>query len=209
MTMSGLYQKFSGICGLLAGVAGLLYLLLFILLKNPAALFPSIALLAVGLLSSAVFVGLYYHVRNADEGFALWGLLLGMGGAGGAAIHAAFDLSNNLHPPEVAFGYANPIDPRGFLTFAVTGVALMVLSGLILRGKTLPRRVGYLGLFTGGLLILLYLSYLIILDATNPLVLLLVIVSGILQPVWFLWLGWTFIQAKALAPLTQSKSRLR
>jgi hypothetical protein len=34
---------------------------------------------------------LYQRVRATDEGFALWGLLLGVGGASGAAIHAAFD----------------------------------------------------------------------------------------------------------------------
>lgn len=199
--MSAAYQRFSGVCGLLTGVSGLCYLILFIALKNPAALLPSIALLAVGLFASAVLVGVYQRVREVDAGFALWGLLLGVGGAGGAAIHAAFDLSNNLHPPVAPFDYASPIDPRGFLTFAVTGLAIIVFSRLILRGDGLPRAVGYLGLFLGGLMILLYLVYLILFDATNPLLQLLILLAGLVQPLWYLGLGWAFLQDKHLSPL--------
>jgi hypothetical protein len=198
--MSSSYQKFSGICGILAGAAGLLYLALFVMLKNPAALLPALCLLAVGVLSSAVIVALYQRLRGEDEGFALWGLLLGVGGAGGAAIHAAFDLSNNLHSPAAPFGYANPVDPRGFLTFAVTGLAAVVLSWLILRSKAFPSSAGYLGVLSGVLLILLYITYLTILNPLNPLVLFLVLFSGFIQPVWYIWIGWLLYQAEARLP---------
>jgi hypothetical protein len=133
-----------------------------------------------------------------NEEFALLGFLLGIGGAGGATVHAAFDLNNNLHPPQVPFGYANPIDPRGFLTFVITGLALIILSWLILRDRKLPTPVAYIGFVLGGLQVLLYLAYLILFDAANPLVLVLVIATGLLQPVWYLWVGRVFLQRKTV-----------
>lgn len=198
--MSSSYQKFAGVCGMLTGAAGLLYLVLFVVLRNPAALLPALALLCVGIFSSVVLVAVYHLIRGVDESFALWGLFLGLGGAGGAAIHAAFDLSNNLHPPAALFGFANPVDPRGFLTFAVTGLAVALFSWLIVLRGVLPRLVGYLGLFTGLLLILLYIAYLTILNATHPIVFLLVLLSGILQPIWYLWIGWWLLQGIASGP---------
>ncbi len=197
--MSSLYSRFAGLLGVLAGICGLLYLVSFLVLQNPAALIPSLALLLVGIFASATLVGLYERVREVDEGFALWGLLLGIGGAGGAAIHSAFDLSNNLHPPATPFAYASPVDPRGFLTFAAAGLAALVLSWLLLRGNILSRGVAYLGILSGALLVLLYLAYLIFLNATNPIVLVLILASGIVQPVWYLWLGWSLWQGESTA----------
>ncbi len=184
------YQKFAGVCGIVAGIAGLVYLISFFILGNPAALLPAVALLLAGFFTTAALVGVYQRVHEANKGFALWGLILGLAGALGAAIHSAFDLSNALHPPATPFSYASPIDPRGFLTFAIAGLALIVLAWLITQGSTLPRALGYLGIVVGILLVLLYLAYLILLNATNPIVLILIIVSGLAQPIWYLWLGW-------------------
>ncbi len=175
--------------GILAGIAGLAYLVLFFVLKNPAALLPALSLLVVGSCASATLVAVYHRVRKVDEGFALWGLLLGIGGAGGAAIHAAFDVANNFSPPKTPFDYASPIDPRGFLTFAVAGLAAIALSWLIARGRVFSRALGYFGILSGGLLIALYLAYMIILNALNPIVLVLVVLSGLAQPIWYLWLA--------------------
>jgi hypothetical protein len=201
------FSKFAGLYGILAGVAGLAYLVLFVALKNPGATLPSLALLLVGIFVSATIVALYQRVRDVDDGFALWGLLLGVGGAGGAAIHAAFDLSNNLHPPAAPFGYASPVDPRGFLTFGVAGLGALVISWLLLRGGIFSRAVAYLGILSGALLILLYLAYLLTLNATDPIVLSLIFASGIAQPIWYLWVGWLLWQGSVTAPARASSMR--
>lgn len=205
--MSMSFTKFGGLLGMLAGIAGILYLVFFIALKNPAALPAALSLLLVGIFASATLVALYQRLKDEDEGFALWGLLLGIGGAGGAAVHSAFDLAGNLHPPTTPFDYASPVDPRGFLTFAVAGLAAIVLSWVIIRGGALSRSLGYLGILSGILLILLYVAYMVILDATNPLVLVLVLLTGIIQPVWYLWLGWALYQTPASAPAMKAKAR--
>lgn len=183
------FERFGGLMALVAGIAGLIYLFSFLAFGDPAALVPAVALLIVGVCASAALVAVYQRVKAVEHGFALWGLLLGLGGAGGAAIHSAFDLSNNLHPPTTRFDFASPIDPRGFLTFGVAGLAIIVLSALIVRGRVLSRGIGYLGLLSGILLIGLYLAYLIILNAANPLLPALILAAGIAQPIWYLWLG--------------------
>ncbi len=138
--------------------------------------------------------GLNQHLRTVDEGYALVGLLFGIGGALGASVHAAFDLANSLHPPTSPFDYASPVDPRGFLTFVAAGLAILIFSGQIKHSSLLPRGLGILGWVSGGLLILLYVAYLTILNASNPVVLILVLAAGILQPVWYLWAGWRLWQ---------------
>ncbi len=52
--MSRTYQKFAGVLGIIAGLAGLAYLGLFVALKNPAALPAALALLIVGLCASDI-----------------------------------------------------------------------------------------------------------------------------------------------------------
>lgn len=124
----------------------------------------------------------------------MWGWLLAVAGAGGAAIHGAFDLSNNLHPPATVCGYPNAVDPRGFLTFGLAGIGTIVISWLLLRGAILQRGAAILGIVSGALLVALYVVYLLLLDPTNPLVIALVVATGVIQPIWNLWVGWLIWQ---------------
>jgi hypothetical protein len=197
--MSTEFQKFAGLLGLLAGVSGLLYLVFFIFLRNSSPPLSALWLLLLGLLSTATLVGLYHRLSPADEGFALWGLLLGVAGTGGAALHGAYDLANALHPASAALPGPFPADPRGFLTFAVAGLAVVVFSWLLLRRAVFTALVAYLGLLSGVLLIALYLAYMVILNATNPVVLALILVTGVLNPIWYLWVGWLLWQGRAPA----------
>lgn len=80
----------------------------------------------------------------------------------------------------------NQIDPRGFLSFGMTGIGVLLLSWLMMRGQQLPRGLALLGLVSGIFLIALYLERLIILDASHPVVLFTAAVSGfILCPAWY------------------------
>jgi hypothetical protein len=58
------FERFGGWMAVLAGIAGLGYLLSFLATGNPAALIPSLALLLVGLFASAAVVALYRRVRR-------------------------------------------------------------------------------------------------------------------------------------------------
>lgn len=96
-----------------------------------------------------------------------------------------------LHPYTVAEANApSAIDPRGLLTFGASGIGLWVFSWLILRSTSLPRGLGYLGYLVAALQIVLYLGRLIVLEATNPVIVVPALLAGfIVTPIWYVWLG--------------------
>jgi hypothetical protein len=155
------------------------------------AVLSALSLTVVGLLSSSVLIAVYYRLRQTSAPFALWALVLGLAGALGSAVHGGYDLANALNPPRSALGeLPSPVDPRGLLTFGATGVALFVVGWLILRGGRLPRGVGYLAYLSAFLLVVLYLGRLIVLDPSNPVILVPALLSGfVINPALYILLG--------------------
>jgi hypothetical protein len=187
--VSSTYERFAGLCAVLAGVFGFLYSVAFVILRSTSL--SALFLVLAGLVGTAALVAVYARLRATDQSFALWALLLGVVGAMGSVLHGGYDLANALNPPaSVNLDLPSQIDPRGMLTFGVAGLALWVMAWLILRGGQLPRGLGYLGYVTAALLIIIYLARLIVLDATSPLVLVPALLAGfVASPVWYVWLG--------------------
>lgn len=195
------FERFSGLCAMLAGVGGLCYSISFVILSRSApdasALLSPLFLLLGGLLTSAVLPGLYNRLRETEATFALWATLLGVVAALGSAIHGGYDLANAINPPAVSSevqkqlnNLPSQIDPRGLLTFGVAGIALLILAWLIARGGQLPKGLGYLGYVLAALLVLVYLGRLILLQPTNPFLLGAAALAGFLvSPLWYIWLG--------------------
>lgn len=192
------FIRFGGVCAVLAGLVGFLYSLAFIVIaRSNAQLGGSLSALFLtigGLLSSAVMVALYSHFQEGKGGYALWALVLGVIGAAGSAIHGAYDLANAVNVPEsIPTNLANlpsQVDPRGFLTFGVLGLGMIVFAYLIVHSEKLPKNLGYMGYVLGVLLVVIYLARLIILDATNPVIVVTVLITGfIINPIWNIWLG--------------------
>jgi hypothetical protein len=87
-------------------------------------------------------------------------------------------------------GMPHPMDPRGLLTFGMSGLGLAVLAWQSRRSGTLPRNLGTLGMLVGILLVVVYLGRLIILTPTNPLVAIPAAATGfLLSPAFYIWLG--------------------
>jgi hypothetical protein len=191
-TEAGSFERFAGICAILAGVAGLLYAISFVVLKNN--MLSALFLMLGGLLSTAVLTAVYQRIRAVNESASLWMLLLGIGGAFGALLHGGYDLANAINAPGVSSAVMNlpsAVDPRGLLTFGVTGIGVIILAWLIGRGRQFPRGLSYWGYLLGVLLVVLYLGRLIILDPQNPLIAVDALVCGfVLNPVWYVGLGW-------------------
>jgi hypothetical protein len=187
--VSDAYQRFAGVCAVLAGAFTLVYSIAFIVLANVSL--SSLALLASGLLGTVVLVALYERVRIGDASFALWALILAVAGALGAALHGGFDLAGALHPYSPLDANApSAIDPRGLLTFGATGIGLWVFAWLILRSHDFPRGIGYLGYVVAALQIILYLGRLIVLDATSLVIVVPALLAGfVATPIWYVWLG--------------------
>jgi hypothetical protein len=190
------FESFGGLSSILAGSAGFLYAVSFLVVARTAPeagrLWSALFLMLGGLLATAALVALYGRLRATNEPAALWALLLGIAGVMGAAIHGGYDLAAAVHPVQAGASTDAPsqIDPRGLLTFGVTGVALVVIGRLISSGGTLPRSLGSLASLQGALLILLYLGRLIILTPTHPMIVFLALLSGFITgPAWYVWLG--------------------
>jgi hypothetical protein len=198
MNSSNSFQRFGGLCAILAGIFGFLYSLAFIVIARSNAqlggLLASFFLLLGGLSATAALTALFQRVESADNGFVTWGRALAIVGAFGSVIHGGYDLANAIHVPESdplnLANLPNAVDPRGLLTFGIAGIALLIASGLMVRTKALPKNLGYFGYLLGFVLVVIYLARLIILDATNPIVVVTVVITGfILNPLWNIWLG--------------------
>ena len=124
--------------------------------------------------------------------------MLGVAGALGSAVHGGYDLANAINPPPSVPDLPNPVDPRGLLTFGMASLALLVVAWLIVRGGRFPRGLGYLGYVSAVLLLALYLGRLIVLDATNPVILVPALLNGFLiNPLFYLWLGLTLVRGRS------------
>ena len=189
------FGSLGGLCSILAGTAGFLYAVSFLIVAraSPDAgrLWSAVFLTLGGLLSTGALVAVYERLRGANEPAALWALLLGVVGVMGAAIHGGYALAAAVHPFAGASTDApSQIDPRGLLTFGVTGVALVIIGRLISGSGVLPHGLGSLAYLQGALLILLYLGRLIILTPTHPAIVVPAILSGFVAgPAWYIWLG--------------------
>lgn len=186
--MRSTFERFGGYCAVLAGMAGFLYSVAFIILRSDVL--SALFLLLGGLFATAALTALYERLRDTDSTFALWGLIFALAGAIGSAIHGGFDLSNALHPPAAPTDLPNPIDPRGLLTFGFAGIGLFVFSWLILQSARFSKNFGYLGYLSAILMIILYLGRLIVLQATSPVIVIPALLEGFLvNPIWYIWLG--------------------
>jgi hypothetical protein len=200
------FERFGAICAIIAGVAGFLYSLAFVVLARPGTstgemgvTIYSLAQLIGGLATTAVLVVLYDRLREVDHGFSLWGLLVGLVAAFGSAIHGGYTLANIINQPATdPIQQANlpfSVDPRGLMTFGVTGLALFVFSWLMSRSGRFPRALSYLGYALAALMVIIYLGRLIVLDADNPVLLVPAAIAGfIVNPAWFVWLGMSLMR---------------
>jgi hypothetical protein len=181
------FERFAGWASLAAGVAGVGYAIAFVVLKDAGL--SGLFLLLAPLLATAGLVAVFERVRGVDGGFAILALGLGIVGSIAASTHGAYDLANVLHPPTLESDLPSSVDPRGFATFGLTGVAVAILAWLAGRTPELPGWVRPVGLLLGVVLVVTWLARLIVLDATNPLVLGPALVAGLLSPLFFLGLG--------------------
>lgn len=194
------FERFAGLSGIAAGISGILYSIAFVFLKDN--LLSGLFLLLSGLLAIPVLLALYQRLRQTEANFARLGLLLALIGTAGAIVHGGYDLANAINPPPpLPAGVADlpsQIDPRGLLTFGVTGLALFVLAWLMGQSSQFPKTLAYVGYALAVLLVVLYLGRLTILDAKNLLIVIPALLTGfIINPIWYVWLGLNFYRSRA------------
>ena len=125
-----------------------------------------------------------------DASFALLAVVLAAIANTGAIVHGGFDLANIVHEPPNPIDLPNAVDPRGLMTFGVSALAIALFSWLMESSDSFPGGLSRLGYALAVLLMLLYLGRLIILDATDPIVVTAALLTGLVaSPAWFIWTG--------------------
>lgn len=195
--MSLAYARFARLAAWGAAASGFLYAVSFIIVarasSSTGATLSGLFLLTGGVLATAVMVALYARLREVDALFAGWALLIGVAGALGSAAHGAYDLANGINPPSGTIpSLPSQVDPRGLLTFGVTGLAIGTFAWLISRSDAFPRRLAYVGYLSAFLVEVLFLGRLVILNASNPVIVVAALLAGfIVNPAWYAWLAVT------------------
>jgi hypothetical protein len=187
------YSRFGGVCAILLGIGSLLYAVFFLILGRQAGDFGktgSWIILAVnGLLATAVYVALYERTGEAEPGFPLWGLLLGFAQGvammGNGVYQAVFGRQPTGDP--LARGVPSWADPKGLGTFLLFGVASFVFAKVFLTTGVLPRRLGYLGVVNGVLLVVLFFGN--VFDSLPVILVAGGLTSVIVTPLWWILIG--------------------
>jgi hypothetical protein len=192
---SPFYESFAGSLAIAVGVGGFLYAVVFlwIVADSPGwvASFWYWLLVGGAILSVPALIGVYGRLRQADPGLALTGLLLGLGGALGGAVHGAYLLHLQLNPVRGLPRGPTPGDPAGIFRYGLAGLSLLVFGWLILRSGRFPRGLAYVGFVGGGLLVLIYLGrlYLFITPTVKVSLIPPVLYGLVVFPAWWLGVG--------------------
>jgi hypothetical protein len=193
--MTSSFQRFAGICAIATGVGGFAYSIAFVVLSRANAdlgLALSWLILLVGsLLAMPVVLALYESTTDVEPPTALVAVVFAASGFLGAIMHAGYEMANIIHLGKSPAGEAaSQVDPRGLLTFGLTGLGLLIFGWLMRRSNRFTSGLASLGMLAGALMIVVYLARLTIYSATNPLVLAGAGLTGfIVSPAFFIWLG--------------------
>ena len=199
--MNQSYARFGGLSAMMVGALSILYAVFYLIIAPRAEAVGTLGswiILAVsGIFSSAAFVALYLRLRPASEGFALWGLVLGLFSSFATLAHGAWQalvlttLNSASQSQRVAIELVrmvpSPVDPAGVATFGVIGLASLVTGMIIIVSGRLPRTLGYLAVANAVLLITLYFA-----TAAGAQTLILLsggLTSVIVGPIFWIWLG--------------------
>lgn len=184
------FERLAGWSAIAAAAGGILYGLFFVILGRIGV--ASALLMIGGLLSTVVLVALATSLRSVNENAARWALAIGIVASLASVTHGGYDLAKVVNPPagtNVLAEYPSQVDPRGLSTFAIAGIAYLVLATLAVRSPRYPNALARLGQVLGIVMIIIYLGRLIILDPTNPIVRVALAAGVLANTVFFLWLG--------------------
>jgi hypothetical protein len=167
--MTRSFQRFAGWSAVTAAAAGLTFTVAFSIVVREgdrwAKWVSAVALAGGGLVTVPVIIALYALLRDREPEFALLGAFIGVVGALATATHGAFDVGGLSERITADLGdVPNFVDPRGFSTFALTALALLVFGWLGLRTGGLDRTVARLAVLVAVLLVVLYVRRLTVLD---------------------------------------------
>jgi hypothetical protein len=198
--MTRTFQRFAGWSALAAAAAGVTFTVAFSVVVREgdrwAKWVSAVTLAGGGLLTLPVLVALYARLREREPEFAFLGVLLGTVGVLATAAHGAFDvagLSKRVKPD--LSNVPSFVDPRGFATFGLTALALLVFGIIGLRRGGLDRAVARVAVLAAVLLVVLYVGRLTVLDPEANVIKATALISGlVVTPAFFLLFARSLLQ---------------
>ena len=165
-------------------------------------------LIAGGVFGLPVLIAIYLRVRHVDEGFAIVALVVALAAAFGTMLHGAHDVAVFAHPDQVTTGadYPNFTDPRGFSTFALFGLGMIVLAAMS-RGAGFRKPIPLVGAVSGVLAVIVYIGRVTVLDTKRWWVATAAIGAGIIGvPLWNVLVGRALGARETAAVMVQPKA---
>jgi hypothetical protein len=210
--MTPAFRRLAGYAAYATGIGGFFYSVAFVVLSRVNAdvgLNVSWVILLVGsLVAMPVLLALYESVRDVEPPAGLLALLFAVLGFLGAIMHAGYEIANIIHlGASSSSNLASQVDPRGLLTFGLSGLGLLLFGWLMSRSPAFSSGLSRWAQLTGALMIIVYLARLTLYSPTNPLVLIGAGLTGfIVSPLFFLWLGRSLLdQGISLATSTRPR----
>jgi|GEM_PF-3289674 len=201
-----IFEIFAGWCAVLGGIFAFLYALAALVVE-PASPMLGTALAAaflflLGLLSSALFTGLFDRLRRGRGlGFSLWGYVLGFAASLQMMIHATGTIGVLITASGGTVPTVTPLDPALALAYGLFAAAVIVLSIVMLVGQRLPPTVAYLGFVAAAFAVVVFFTGLL---AAQPASLLImapfIITNFLILPIWYLWTGVSLWNPPNLSP---------
>jgi hypothetical protein len=114
---------------------------------------------------------------------ARWALVIGGVAAVMTSLHGAYDLAALAKPASATAGDISLVDPRGFATFALSGVAVIVIAALARSDGRFPQWLPTVGLVLGVALFATWLGRLVVLDPTSGWLRISTTIAAVLNPV--------------------------
>lgn len=152
------FERFAGLCSLAVAFGAIAFAAVFaVIVGGSSQGKPFFALLLGGaIISVPVVVAIFQRLRETDEALALTALVFGVLGSLGGILHGGYELAALQTPPTEGYYPGLESVTKGVLRYGSAGLALLLFGWLILRGGRLPRLLGYVGIFGGALLVLIY-----------------------------------------------------
>jgi drug/metabolite transporter (DMT)-like permease len=139
----------------------------------------TITRIVVGLLLVVVFVALQALVRDREPDLARVAAGIGIVAALASVIHGAYDLADLAKPQHRNPSFASEIDPRGFATFALVGLAILLFAWLARSAAALPSWTTIAGFAAGVLLVIMWLGRMIAFDPNDDVIRVAALASGL------------------------------
>lgn len=149
------------------------------------------ALTAGGLFALPVLVAITSLLaeRLGAAGPARVALIVGAISAVLSSLHGAYDLAALATPASATAGDISPVDPSGFATFALAGLAVIVIAALSRDDLRFARWLPSAGVVLGVALVATWLGRLTVLDPTSAWLRITTTVAAILNPIVYVGFG--------------------